>query len=256
MTTVLQVRRLTGVLLLVAGGVGVGCGGSSDAVDGRVTVLAAASLTEAFTDIGDAFMADHPDTTVTFNFAGSSELATQLTEGAPADVFASADLAHMARLGGIGVVGDELVVFARNRPEIVVAPGNPLAIAGLDDLTDSDLVVVTCAPQVPCGEYATAVFERAGVAVTPDSHEANVKSVVTKVALGEADAGIAYATDVVADDDRIDGVGIPDDVNVLAEYPIAVTADASDAVRAQLFVDFVRGDAGQAILADHGFTST
>lgn len=249
-------RCLTGVLVLAAVGIGAGCGGSSDTADGQVTVFAAASLTEAFTDIGDAFMADHPDTTVTFNFAGSSELATQITEGAPADVFASADLTHMARLAGVGAVGDELVVFARNRPEIVVAPGNPLAITGLDDLTDADLVVVTCAPQVPCGEYATALFERAGVAVTPDSHEANVKSVVTKVALGEADAGIAYATDVVADDDRIDGVDIPDDVNVLAEYPISVTAEGSDRVGAQEFVEFVRGDAGRAMLADHGFTPT
>jgi molybdate transport system substrate-binding protein len=137
----------------------------------------------------------------------------------------------------------------------VVAADNPLGITGVADLADPDLVLVTCAPEVPCGSYATRIFEQAGVEVTPDSYEENVKAVVTKVRLGEADAGIAYATDVSAAGADVDGVEIPDDVNVVAEYPIAVTVEARDPDGGRAFVDFVLSDVGQSILAGFGFTS-
>ncbi|MGB0114246.1 MAG: extracellular solute-binding protein, partial [Ilumatobacteraceae bacterium] len=143
--------------------------------------------------------------------------------------------------------------FATNRAMIVVAPGNPLGITGVDDLTDPDLIVVTCAPAVPCGGYATQIFDTADVSVTPDSLERNVKSVVTKVALGEADAGIAYATDVTASDGDVWGVDIPDDLNVVAEYPIAIVAETTSPGPAAAFIEFVRSPAGVALLTEYGF---
>ena len=236
------------------------CGGNSgdDAagrVSGDIVVLAAASLTEAFTGVGEAFEATYPDTSVTFSFAGSSALVAQILEGAPADVYASADRTTMARLTDAGADATEPVVFAVNRSEIVVAEGNPLGISGVADLTDPDLVVVTCAPEVPCGSFAAQIFERSGVRVIPDSYEENVKAVVTKVRLGEADAGIAYTTDVQAAGADVDGVDIPDEQNVVAEYPIVVTTEAPNPRLGQAFVDFVLGETGQAVLADHGFVT-
>ncbi len=225
----------------------------SAGVTGNVTVFAAASLTAAFTEIGEAFTAEHPDADVAFNFAASSELAAQIGEGAPADVFASADIGNMTKLTDAGATSTDPVVFAGNVLQIIVAPGNPLGISGVADLADADLIVVTCAPEVPCGKYAAQVFEDAGVAVTPKSLEENVKAVVTKVTLGEADAGIVYRTDVVAAGDAAAGVEIPADLNVLAEYPIAVTEQAPNAVGAQAFIDFVLGATGQRILASYGF---
>lgn len=252
--------RLTLVTLLAVV-TAAACGADADApagpsngdVSGDLVVFAAASLTGAFGEIGEAFEAAHPGATVTFSFAASSALAAQVLEGAPADVFASADLANMAKLTGAGAAAGEPVVFAGNRAEIVVAAGNPLGIAGVVDLTDPDLVVVTCAPEVPCGAYATRIFDLAGVSVTPDSYEENVKAVVTKVRLGEADAGIAYATDITAAAGEVDGVAIPADV--VAEYPMVVTAEAPNAEGGQAFVDFVLDATGQGILASHGFTS-
>jgi len=226
--------------------------------DATLTVFAAASLTAAFTELGDAFTAEDPDAEVTFNFAGSSDLVAQITEGAPVDVFASADLANMAKLTDAGLDGDDPVVFATNLAEIIVEPGNPTGITGvadLADLADGDLVVVQCAPEVPCGSYAERIFANAGVAVTPSSLEENVKAVVTKVVLGEADAGIVYRTDVIAAGDDADGVTIGNDVNVVAEYPIVSIADAPNPVGARAFVDFVLSPAGQEILAAFGFGS-
>lgn len=222
-------------------------------VSGEVTVFAAASLAAAFTEIGEAFTAAHPDASVTFNFAASSELVAQIGQGAPADIFASADRSNMTRLTDAGGQATEPVVFAANVAEIVVAPGNPEGITGLADLTDDDLVVVLCAPEVPCGRYAAQVFEQAGVTVTPKSFEENVRAVVTKVTLGEADAGVVYRTDVIAAGDDADGVAIADEVNVVAQYPIAVTRDAPNPAAARAFVEVVVGPQGQAILASHGF---
>jgi molybdate transport system substrate-binding protein len=178
---------------------------------------------------------------------------TQINEGAPADVFASADQANMTKLTDAGNNGAPPVVFATNLLQIIVEPNNPKGITGVADLSNPDLAVVICAPEVPCGKYAAQIFDNVGVTVTPKSLEQNVKGVVTKVTAGEADAGIVYETDVTAAEDAADGVDIPADINVVAEYPIAITKDAPNAFGAQTFVDFVGSDAGQAILAKYGF---
>lgn len=243
---------------LLAAAVVVGCGNddasgdpSAVGVSGEIVVFAAASLTEAFTELGAAFEAEFPDASVTFSFAASSALVAQITEGAPADVFASADSRNMTKLTEADATIGAPVVFANNRSEIIVAPGNPLGITDLDDLADLDLVLVTCAPEAPCGSYATQIFENAGVTPTPDSYEDNVKAVVTKVALGEADAGIAYATDVRSAGADADGVEIPADVNVVAEYPIAVIVGAGR--EAADIVEFILSEPARELLATHGF---
>jgi molybdate transport system substrate-binding protein len=268
MTIVADMRRTSRILIsaiALLAPVGASCGSDdaeSDAttgatavtaISGDLIVFAAASLTAAFTEIGDAFMVEHADTTVTFNFAASSELVTQINEGAPAEVFASADLNNMTKLTDAGGNAGAPVVFATNRAEIIVEPGNPKGITGVADLANEDLIVVQCAPEVPCGTYAATVFENAGVTVTPKSLEENVKAVVTKVMLGEADAGVVYVTDVIAAGDGAEGVEIPADINVVAEYPIAATATAPNPEAAQAFIDFVLSEQGQKILASYGF---
>lgn len=233
------------------------CGGddapATSTPEGPLTVFAAASLTESFTALAEAFTEEHPDVSVTTNFAASSELVTQITQGAPADVYAAADEANMRRLVDADEADGEPVPFATNRLQIIVEAGNPLGIERLDDLADPDLVFVTAAPEVPIGRYASEVLDAAGVTVTPRSLEENVRGVVGKVVLGEADAGIVYATDVLAAGDRAAGVDIPDELGVVARYPIAVTAASANPVTARAFVDFVTSDAGQSILAELGF---
>ena len=219
------------------------CGGDADG-DDEVVVFAAASLTDAFTDIGAAYTTE-TGVAVTTSFAGSSDLARQIAEGAPADVFASADLANMAK---VAEAAPDAVVFATNRAEIVVEAGNPHGVADLADLADPDLLVVVCAVEVPCGAYTAEILDRSGVALTPASYESNVKAVVTKVALGEADAGIVYATDVAAAGDTVEGVAIDAVANVTAEYPIAALDGTGER-----FVEFVRGDEAQRILREYGF---
>ena len=229
-------------------------GSAGAAPSGDVTVFGAASLTDAFTEIGDAYTRANPGASVTFNFAASSELVTQINEGgAPADVLASADLNNMTKLTDAGNNGSEPVVFATNALEIIVEHGNPQGIGTVGDLANDDLITVVCAPEVPCGEYAQQIFEHAGVTVTPDSFEENVRAVVTKVSAGEADAGIVYQTDVTAAGDNAEGVEIPAAINVVAEYPIVVTKDAPNAEAAQAFVDFVLSEPGQTILGAYGF---
>lgn len=250
--------------VVVLGFLGASCG-DDDAADsadpttatvaGDVTVFAAASLTDAFTEIGEAFKAEYPDATVTFNFAASSELVTQINEGAPADVFASADQNNMTKLTDAGNNGAEPAVFATNTLEIIVGPGNPQGITGVADLGNPDIIFVTCAPEVPIGAYTEEVLANAGVTVTPASLEENVKGIVTKVTLGEADAGIVYKTDVTAAGDQAEGVEIPPDLNIVAEYPLVLTKGAPNAEASQVFVDFVLGEQGQTILASYGFTA-
>ncbi len=227
-------------------------------LDGDLTVFAAASLTDAFTAIGEAFESEHPDVDVTFNFAASSDLVTQIIEGAPADVFASADQNNMTRLIEAGLVDAERndgdpATFATNSLAIIVEPGNPQGIASVEDLADPDLIVVTTDPEVPIGAYTQEVFDAAGVDVTPDSYEENVRGIVTKVVEGEADAGLVYVTDVIAAGDGAEGVEIPADINVVAEYPIAAVADAPNPDAAAAFNEFVLSDDGQSILAEYGF---
>ncbi len=218
-------------------------------------MFAAASLTAAYTEIGNAFMTSYPNSKVTFSFAASSDLVTQINEGAPADVFASADQANMKKLtDAAGNAGDPRV-FATNSLEIIVGKGNPKGITGVADLAKPGVIFVTCAPEVPIGKYAAQVLSNAAVTVTPASLEQNVKGIVTKVTLGEADAGIVYKTDVTAAGDQAAGVEIPADINVIATYPLVATKAASNPTGAQAFVDFVLGEQGQKIMASYGFTA-
>lgn len=220
---------------------------------GSITVGAAASLTASFTELGDAFMAANPGTTVTFNFGSSSDVVKGINEGAPTDVFASADTKNMDKLvAGAGVAADPQT-FATNELQIIVGNGNPKGVTGVADLANPDLLVVACSPDVPIGNYTQQVFDAAGVTVTPVSLEENVKGIVTKVTLGEADAGVVYRTDVLAAADKADGVDIPADINVKATYPIAVTKDAANADLANAFQAFVLSADGQSILQKYGF---
>lgn len=224
-----------------------------DGGSGTVTVFAAASLRDAFTEIAQAFEDAHPRATVTLNLAGSQQLATQIIDGAPADVFASADLMQMDRVTAAGLTVDGAEVFARNRLAIAVEPGNPTSVTTLDDLARDDLTVVVAADNVPAGRYARQALRTAGVSVTPASLENDVRAVLTKVALGEADAGVVYVSDAVAAADRVQQVAIPDDANVTATYPIAVLRDATQPSTARTFVDIVRSEVGQQALRRAGF---
>jgi molybdate transport system substrate-binding protein len=235
-------------LLLAACG-GDGTGGAGAGSPAEIRVFAAASLTAAFTELGRRHTAAE-GTKVTFNFAGSQALATQIRQGAPADVFASADIPSMDKVEDL--VGTPQS-FASNRLQIVVEKGNPRGIGTLDDLAARDLKVVLAAEEVPAGRYARRVLDRAGVGVTPVSQEDNVKAVVSKVSLGEADAGIVYVTDVAADGDRVQGVDIPRDQNLTATYPIATLKASRTRDRAQAFVDLVLSDQGQRVLHRYGF---
>jgi molybdate transport system substrate-binding protein len=225
-------------------------GGSSAGSPTEIKVFAAASLTAVFGKLGSDFTAAHPGTKVTFNFAGSQALATQIRQGAPADVFASADTANMGKVKDL--VGTPRN-FASNLLQIVVAKGNPKGVNRLSDLSKPDLKVVLAAPEVPAGKYARQALDAQHVAVRPVSLEDNVKAVVTKVSLGEADAGIVYVTDVSAGGDKVQGVDIPDDQNVPATYPIATVKASGHRAQAQAFVDLVTGDQGQQVLSSYGF---
>jgi molybdate transport system substrate-binding protein len=254
-------RTARALAALVAGMLGAGCaaadgGGTSEGpgTPPELVVFAAASLAEAFEALGDAFAATDGGVPVVLNLAGSQTLAAQLVEGAPADVFAAADAVRMGVVAEAGLLAAPAEPFATNHLAIVVEPGNPRGITGPPDLARGDLVVVLPAEEVPAGRYARQVLAAAGVTVAPASLEPDVRAAVAKVALGEADATIAYASDVASADGRVDGVAIPDAVDVTATYPIAVLVDAPAGVDvAARFVAFVRSDAGRAILAAHGF---
>jgi molybdate transport system substrate-binding protein len=221
-------------------------------VTGTITVYAATSLTKAFTDLGRMFEQRNPGTTVKLNFNGSSTLVTQIVQGAPADLFASADFPNMNRLVDSGLTAGAPRAFTRNHMQIAVAKGNPKAVTGVADLARSDLAVVLCATGVPCGDYARQVLTKAAVTVTPKSNEQNVGAVIGRVASGEADAGIAYATDILANT-KIDGVTIPSDVNVVAEYPLVVLNDAPNPTTAEAFITFIRSADAQKVFATYGF---
>jgi molybdate transport system substrate-binding protein len=223
------------------------------ALKGDITVFAAASLTDSFKEIGTAFMKANPGATATFSFDASSALVQQITQGAPADLFASADTANMDKLTQPGLNGTPPVIFATNLLAVIVPKGNPKAIASVADLAKPDLKVVLCAAEVPCGKYANQILTTAGVMVTPVSLEQNVKGVVTKVTTGEADAGIVYTTDVLAAGDKADAVAIPATINVIAQYPIASVKTSTKTDITAAFVKFLLSTEGQAILAKYGF---
>ncbi|MEO6157351.1 MAG: molybdate ABC transporter substrate-binding protein, partial [Ilumatobacteraceae bacterium] len=230
-----------------------GSGSTAPAASGTVTVFAAASLTSAFTKMGQAFNTANPAAKVVFSFSGSNDLVAQIGQGAPADVFISADDANMAKLVAAGDNSGTPTVVARNSMAIIVETGKPKGITDLADLAKLGLIVVLCAPQVPCGKAAQTVLGNAKVSVNPRSLEANVKGVVTKVAAGEADAGIVFTTDVAASGQATAGVKIPDAQNTITNYPIVVTKGAPNASAARSFVDFVASPSGQTVLAEFGF---
>ncbi|MDP8970273.1 MAG: molybdate ABC transporter substrate-binding protein [Actinomycetota bacterium] len=225
----------------------------ADALSGEMTVFAASSLTAVLEDVAAAFEAIHRDTDVTFNFAGSQQLAGQIVDGAPADVFAPASPRHMQVVADAGLVAAAPRVFASNLLQVAVEPGNPLGIRRLADLARPDVKVVLAAEEVPAGQYARQALKAAGVHVQPVSLETEVKGVLSKVALGEADAGIVYVTDVIAAGGDVEGVSIPEEFNVAARYPIAVLRTAPNRTGAEAFVGFIMSPRGQAILGEQGF---
>ncbi|SDD48447.1 molybdate ABC transporter substrate-binding protein [Nocardioides lianchengensis] len=235
------------------------CGGDDESTasdDGSgittLTVYAAASLTATFEQIAEDFEAEHDGVEVELSFGGSSDLVTQITEGAEADVFASAATKNMDDLVAADLTGAEPQDFATNVLEIAVPPGNPAGVKSLQDLT-GDLNLVLCAPEVPCGAAAQKVAEAAGVTFSPVSEEQAVTDVLAKVASGEADAGLVYVTDVAAAGDDVEGIEFPESADVVNTYPIAPVADSDEADLAQEFVDFVLGATGQSVLQDAGF---
>ena len=238
---------LLAALTLSLAGAGA-CAGDDEDAGGDITVFAAASLTSAYEELGALYEEQHDGATVELNFAASSELAVQIAEGAAVDVFASADQVNMDKVAN--EVDGEPSIFATNRLTILTEPGNPKGIEDVAGLADPELIIVSCGPEVPIGAYSQEVFETAGVDVEIDSEEADVKAVVNKVVLGEADAGLVYVTDAVAAGDAVASVEIPDDLNVVAEYPIAAL-DADGAA----FRDLVLSEEGQAILAEYGFAA-
>jgi molybdate transport system substrate-binding protein len=220
---------------------------------GSITVFGASSLTESFTQLGAAFQKKYKGTTVTFNFAGSGTLATQITQGAPADVFASADNAAMGQVTAANDVAGKPVTFARNLLEIAVAKGNPKQIKGLAGTVKSGVQLILCASTEPCGMYAAQAYKKAHVTVPTVPTGTDAKAVLASVELGQADATVVYQTDVLAAAGQVSGVVIPPSENVVASYPIAVIKTSHNSVTAAAFVAFVKSSAGQAILAKFKF---
>jgi molybdate transport system substrate-binding protein len=249
-------RRVAGVLavavVLLAGCADDGAGDGGD-VGGTLTVLAAASLTDVFTDLGDRLEGDHPGLEVRFTFAGSSALATQITQGAPADVFAAANPDQMAVVDDAGLVEGAPEVFAANVLAIAVPAGNPGGVTGLADFARADLTLALCAPEVPCGAAAEEVLDAAGVTAEPDTLEEDVRAALTKVELGEVDAALVYATDVAAAGDDVEGIAVPEASDAVTDYPLCVLAGAPNPAAARAFVELVRSAAGRDALAQAGF---
>jgi molybdate transport system substrate-binding protein len=256
------------VLFLVACDDGNGSANSGDGhnPNGNLTIFAAASLTDAFEEMREGVEAEHPELSLTFNFAGSSALRTQLEEGAQADVFASANAEQMDLARDAGRIASDPEIFARNQLVVIVPADNPAGIESLAELADPDILLVLAQEQVPAGEYTRRSLEL--MSQDPEfgddfaervlenlvSEEANVRSVATKVRLGEADAGIVYVSDVTDDlRDDVIALEIPEEFNVLAEYPVAIVEGAPNAAGADAFVEYLVGPEGQDVLEQHGF---
>ena len=227
----------------------------SSAITGDVTVFAAASLKSTFTELGTQFEKDNPGTKVTFNFAGSSDLVAQLTQGAPADVFASADTKNMTKAVDAGLLAGDPVNFASNTLTIVTPPGNPKGIASFADLAKPDTQVVVCAPQVPCGSATEKVEQATGVTLTPVSEESAVTDVLGKITSGQADAGLVYVTDAKGAGDNVTAVPFPESTGAVNTYPIAALKESTNPAAAQKFVELVTGPQGQEVLAAAGFAA-
>jgi molybdate transport system substrate-binding protein len=228
-----------------------GSSGSSEPT--TLTVYAASSLTSTFTELGKTFAATHPGVKVSFSFGGSSDLVAQIQQGAPADVFASADTGNMDKAVSAEAVEGEPVDFASNTLEIAVPPGNPAGVTSLKDLAEPGTKVVVCAPEVPCGAATQEVEQSSNVTLTPVSEEQAVTDVLTKVESGEVDAGLVYVTDVRAAGDKVTGVRFPESSSAVNTYPIAALSDSRHPDLARQFVDLVTGTEGRSVLADAGF---
>lgn len=227
--------------------------GATGSEEVTLTVYAAASLTEAFTEIGADFEAANDGVTVRFNFGGSSDLVEQIQQGAPADVFASADEKNMQKLVDAGLDGEGPEDFASNTLEIATPPDNPAGIASFADLGKEGVKLVVCAAEVPCGAAAQQVAAAAGSTLAPVSEEQSVKDVLAKVTSGEADAGLVYVTDVQAAGDAVTGIVFPEASSAVNVYPVTTIEDSENDDVAEQFMDFVLGDEGQAVLASFGF---
>ncbi len=251
MRTTVALAAAAALLALTACGPSGGGAKQRGDLGGALTVFAATSLTETFTAIGEDFEEAHPGVEVAFSFAGSSSLAAQIDQGAPADVFAAAAPANMADAVDAGNAADP-EAFARGRLVIAVPEGNPEAITGLADLTDPGLKVALCAEAVPCGAAALTALDAAGAALTPVTYEPDVKAALAKVTLGEVDAALVYRTDIAAAE-GVEGVEFPESEAAVNEYSIAVLTDAPNPAAAEAFVSYVRSEAALDVLADAGF---
>lgn len=250
-------RRLCLLVLLIVGCAITSCSSSRSEGSSELNIHVAASLRGVFTALGEEFEAQFPDVTLKFNFAGSSTLVTQIEQGAPADVVVMADEANIDKLvASGGVRKSDIRDLAHNELAILVERGNPLMIDSLNDLSREEVRVVLCDEAQPCGRYAEQMFATARIVVEPASRETNAAAVVSRIANGEADAGIAYLTDGLAPDDNVEAVRIPASVNVTARYPIAPVADPSsrNAAAVAAFLEMARGSVGDRLLADAGFT--
>ena len=226
---------------------------ATSGLEGSITVFAAASLTDAFDELGTAFEDANPGVDVALNYDGSSSLRDQILAGAPADVFASANTSNMDAVAEGDALAGDPEVFVTNQLEIAVPAGNEAGVDGLDAFGDESLLIGLCAEEVPCGSFGRQALANAGVTPAPDTNEPDVRSLLDKVASGELDAGIVYVTDVQAAGDDVEGIEIPEDQNVIAEYPIATLSESGNPEVADAFVAFVLSGDGQDILASYGF---
>ena len=229
--------------------------GCSSRQPDEITVFAAASLNSTFTELGNRFEKDYPGTKVTFNFAGTSDLVAQLIQGAPADVFASADAGIMTEAVDAGLIAGHPVNFASNTLTIVTPPGNARQIDSFADLADAETQVVVCAPQVPCGSATENLEQATGVTLTPVSEESSVTDVLGKITSGQADAGLVYITDATEAGSKVAVIPFPESSSVVNTYPIAVLRESANPSRARAFVDLVTSPSGQAVLDVAGFGS-
>ncbi|WP_225801002.1 molybdate ABC transporter substrate-binding protein [Streptomyces sp. NK15101] len=225
-------------------------GTAGSAPRANLTVLAAASLTDVFKTAGAAYEKSHPGTKLTFSFAGSQELVAQVAQGSPADVLVTADTKSMDK---VKADTDTPAVIAKNRLVIATGKGNPFKVDELKDLADSRLKVVLAAPEVPAGKYSKKILDAQEISVTPVSQEPNVRAVLSKVELGEADAGLVYRTDAESAKDKVDAVEIPDAQNAVAQYPAATLKDSKNPEAAAAFVAWLSSPEGRKILQDAGF---
>ena len=252
-------RRFAVILAALVAVAAAGCSSSSSAPStsssssgGTITVFAAASLMETFTQIGKQFEAAHKGDTVKFSFGPSSGLATEITGGAPADVFASASPATMDVVVKAGDAASPQT-FAKNFMEVAVPPNNPANVTSVTDLAKSSVKVALCQPQVPCGAVAAEVFKNANITVKPVTLEADVDSVVTQVETGNVDAGMVYVTNVLSAGSKVKGITIPASDNASTLYPIATISSSKHKSEAQAFINYVLSPAGQQVLAAAGF---